>query len=115
MLNLNPNDAVRYTPSQARAIDTLIANRGNRTGKELWDDKGTNDEFVVIKKTIMRHSLNIQRVRCVFCETLLEYGGVHIEHFAPKWKSPEFVYEPLNLSCSCPVCNGFTTDAIKSR
>ena len=107
MLNLNPNDAVRYTPSQARAIDTLFANRGNRTGKELWDDKGTNDEFVVIKKTIMRHSLNIQRVRCVFCETLLEYGGVHIEHFAPKWKSPEFVYEPLNLSCSCPVCNGF--------
>ena len=80
MLNLNPNDAVRYTPSQARAIDTLIANRGNRTGKELWDDKGTNDEFVVIKKTIMRHSLNIQRVRCVFCETLLEYGGVAAFH-----------------------------------
>lgn len=107
MLNLNPNDAVRYTPSQVRAIDALIANRGNRTGKALWDDKGANDEFVVIKKTIMRHSLNIQKVRCVFCETLLEYGGVHIEHFAPKWKSLEFVYEPLNLSCSCPVCNGF--------
>lgn len=107
MQNLNPNDAVKYTPDQEQAIGVLLANRGNKTGKELWDEKGVNDEYEDIKTSIKHHSLQIQRVRCVFCETQLEYGGVHIEHFAPKWKNPEFIYEPLNLSCSCPVCNGF--------
>lgn len=107
MLNLNPNDMMRYTPVQKQVIDALIANSGNKSGGELWGEHGPNDEFVEIKKSIMQHCLDIQRVKCVFCETLLEYGGVHIEHFAPKWKNKEFIYEPLNLSCSCPVCNGF--------
>lgn len=98
---------MQYTPAQKQAIDTLIANCGNKSGGELWEEHGPNDEFVEIKKSIMHHCLDIQRVKCVFCETLLEYGGVHIEHFAPKWKNKEFIYEPLNLSCSCPVCNGF--------
>lgn len=98
---------MRYTPVQKQVIDALIANSGNKSGGELWGEHGPNDEFVEIKKSIMQHCLDIQRVKCVFCETLLEYGGVHIEHFAPKWKNKEFIYEPLNLSCSCPVCNGF--------
>lgn len=98
---------MQFTPAQKQAIDTLIANCGNKSGGELWEEHGPNDEFVEIKKSIMHHCLDIQRVKCVFCETLLEYGGVHIEHFAPKWKNKEFIYEPLNLSCSCPVCNGF--------
>ncbi len=105
MLNLNPNDIVQYTPAQKQAIDTLIANCGNKSGGELWEEHGPNDEFVEIKKSIKHHCLGIQRVKCVFCETLLVYGGVHIEHFAPKWKNKDFIYEPLNLSCSCPVCN----------
>lgn len=107
MLNLRLDDRMQYTPAQKQAIDTLIANCGNKSGGELWEEHGPNDEFVEIKKSIMHHCLDIQRVKCVFCETLLEYGGVHIEHFAPKWKNKEFIYEPLNLSCSCPVCNGF--------
>ena len=84
MLNLNPNDMMRYTPVQKQVIDALIANSGNKSGGELWGEHGPNDEFVEIKKSIMQHCLDIQRVKCVFCETLLEYGGVHIEHFAPK-------------------------------
>lgn len=105
MQNLNPNDIVQYTPAQKQAIDVLIANSGNKSGGELWDENGPNDEFVEIKKSIKHHCLGMQRVKCVFCETLLVYGAAHIEHFAPKWKNKEFIYEPLNLSCSCPVCN----------
>ena len=114
MLNLDPNNTVHYNPDQEQAINTLINNRGNKKGKELWDDKGPNDIFVGIKKDIREHLLNTQKVRCAFCESLLEYGGVHIEHFAPKWKYPEFLYEPLNLVCSCPVCNGLSKKGIKN-
>lgn len=106
MLNLNPKDVVQYTPAQQQAIDVLLANRGNKKGGELWKEKGVDDIFVNIQKRIRKHSLVIQRVKCVYCETALEFGGAHIEHFAPKGKHPEFLYEPLNLSCSCPNCNG---------
>lgn len=105
MLNLNPNDAVKFTLAQQQAIDTLLANRGSKKGSELWKEKGVDNIFESIKIAIRRHALRIQNVKCVFCETALEFGGAHIEHFVPKGKHPEFLYEPLNLSCSCPICN----------
>lgn len=113
MLNLNPNDLVTYTPQQQAAISNLIANRGSKSGKELWDEKGANDIFLAIKTAIKKHTLKVQKVRCAFCETILEYGGVQIEHFAPKGRYPQYLYEPLNLVCSCPVCNGFSKKGTK--
>lgn len=117
MLNLNPNDAVTYTIKQQQAIDDLITNMGSRSGKELWDDEGVGGIFNDIKDRIREHCLDIQQIRCAFCETGLVYGGVHIEHFAKKSKYRKFLYEPLNLVCSCPICNGFalkgTRDTIK--
>ena len=107
MLNLDPNDAIHYTSDQQREINNLLANKASRTGGELWDEKGPNDVFVGIKDDIRRHNLQLQKVRCAFCETVLQYGGVQIEHFVPKWFYSDFLYEPLNLVCSCPVCNGF--------
>lgn len=106
MLNLNQSDAVHYTANQQSEIDNLISNRGNKTGKELWEDKGVNGVFDDIKQDIRIHCLKIQKVRCAYCETILEKGSAQIEHFAPKHLYQEFLYEPLNLVCSCPVCNG---------
>lgn len=108
MQNLNPNNAVKYTAEQEQAIQTLITNRGDRKGSELWDEEGPDNIFDKIKDDIRHHMLEVQNVRCAFCEMLFEYGGVHIEHFAPKWKHPRFLYEPLNLVCSCPICNGLS-------
>lgn len=113
MLNLDRNNAVRYTDDQQAAIDNLINNCGTRTGRELWADKGPGDILVKAKENIKTHCLDIQKARCAFCETLLEYGGVHIEHFANKGKYKRFLYEPLNLVCSCPVCNGFAKKGTK--
>jgi uncharacterized protein (TIGR02646 family) len=107
MLNLDLNNAVKYTQEQELAIDRLISNRGGRTGADLWAEKGPDDIYVHAKERIKAHCLEIQKVRCAFCETILEYGGVQIEHFAHKGKYQQFLYEPLNLVCSCPVCNGF--------
>ena len=106
MLNLNQSDAMQYTPDQQLEINNLIANRGNKTGKELWEDKGVNGVFEDIQRDIRIHCLKVQKVRCAYCETILEFGGAHIEHFAPKHLYQQFLYEPLNLVCSCPVCNG---------
>lgn len=106
MLNLNPQNKVQYTPAEERAIASLIANPGAKKGKELWAEKGPQDIFVRLKEKIRRHYLTIQKVRCVYCETLLERGSSDIEHFAPKWRHIPFLYEPLNLTCSCPICNG---------
>lgn len=107
MLNLEPKKAISYTDQQKKAIQSLMANRGARKGQELWDEKGPDDIFVQIKDDIRHHMLDVQDIRCAFCETPFEYGCVHIEHFAPKWNHPDFLYEPLNLVCSCPNCNGF--------
>lgn len=106
MLNLNPKDKVQYTSEEELAIATLIAHHGTKTGRELWAEKGPQDIFVGLKEKIRRHCLTIQKVRCVYCETLLERGSSDIEHFAPKWRHIPFLYEPLNLTCSCPICNG---------
>ena len=106
MLNLDPNNAVVYTQKQQDAIDNLVNNRGDKKGKELWKYKGSGNVFEDIQRTIRRHCLTVQRVRCAYCETGLEYGGAHIEHFADKDNYTQYIYEPLNLVCSCPVCNG---------
>ncbi len=107
MLNLNPDKAVSFTQEEALAIKQLIDNRGSKKGEELWEEKGGNEIFVGIKKKIQRHLLDVQKVRCAYCERILGHGEVQIEHFAPKWKFPQFLYEPLNLVCSCNICNGF--------
>jgi uncharacterized protein (TIGR02646 family) len=114
MLNLDPNDLVTYTPQQQMAISDLIKNRGRRSGKELWDEKGADDIFVTIKTAIKKHTLTVQKVRCAFCESILGYGGVQLEHYAPKGRYPQYLYEPLNLVCSCPVCNGVSLKGAKN-
>lgn len=106
MLNLDPKDKVQYTPEEEQAIAALIANPEAKKGRELWDEKGPEDIFFGLKEKIRRHYLTIQRVRCVYCEAILERGSADIEHFAPKSKHIPFLYEPLNLTCSCPICNG---------
>lgn len=108
MLNLNPNNAVAYTPEQEQAIRNLLANRGTKKSEELWEEKGADNIFVTIKKVIKHHMLHVQKIRCAYCECILGYGNVQIEHFAPKWKFPDFLYEPLNLVCSCSDCNSFS-------
>ena len=113
MLNLDPNDAVHYTREQEQSIDYLINNNPGRNGTELWKEDGPHKEFVEIKKHIRTHYLKIQRLRCVFCERLLVYGDGQIEHFAPKWNHKRFLYEPLNLTCSCNVCNNFSNKGNK--
>lgn len=117
MLNLDPNDVVTYTDKQQQAIDELIDNRGERTGQQLWEVKGDNAIFDDIKNVIRHHCLKIQRVKCAYCETLFDTGSVEIEHYAHKAKYPQFLYEPLNLLCSCHICNSFakkgTNDTIK--
>lgn len=105
MLNLNPNDAVTYTPEQRQAIEDLMANRGSKKGKELWEETGADDVLKKTKDSIRTHLLNVQKVRCAYCECILGFGITQIEHFAPKWKFAEYLYEPLNLVCSCSDCN----------
>lgn len=105
MLNLNPNDAVTYTPEQRQAIEDLMSNRGSKTGKELWEETGADDVLKKTKDSIRTHLLNVQKVRCAYCECILGFGITQIEHFAPKWKFAEYLYEPLNLVCSCSDCN----------
>ena len=105
MLNLNPNDAVTFSTEQRQAIDDLMANRGSKKGIELWEETGVDDVLKKTKDSIRWHLLNVQKVRCAYCECILGFGIAQIEHFAPKWKYPEYLYEPLNLVCSCSDCN----------
>ena len=113
MLNLDKNNPVRYTPEQQLAIDSLLASRDTKTGKEMWEEKGPNCIFDDIKQDIRIHALSVQRIRCVYCETQLVYGGQQIDHFADKKRYPQFLYEPLNLVLSCPVCNGLSIKGTK--
>lgn len=114
MLNLDRNNAVSYTDDQQAAIDNLINNCGTRTGRELWADNGPGDILVKAKENIITHCLKIQNMRCAYCETLFGYGEPQIEHFANKGRYRKFLYEPQNLVCSCPVCNGFAKKGAKN-
>ncbi len=113
MLNLKQNEAVKYTPAQKLSIDNLINNNPGKNGTELWKVDGPNKEFVKIKEHIRTHYKKIQKLRCVYCERLLVYGDDQIEHFVPKKNHKRFLYEPLNLTCSCCVCNNFSNKGIK--
>lgn len=47
--------------------------------------------------------------RCAYCNDLDTYGGgyvaYHVEHFAPKTKFPDLMYNYDNLLYACPWCN----------
>lgn len=47
--------------------------------------------------------------RCAYCNDLDVYGGgyraYHVEHFAPKEKFPELLFDYDNLLYACPWCN----------
>ena len=107
MLNLDPNQAVQFTPEQQQDIDDLINNNPDKSGTQLWKVNGSGDKYKKIKTHIRAHYLEVQQLKCVYCEDLLDRGACHIEHFAPKGAHKRFLYEPLNLTCACPVCNGF--------
>lgn len=113
MQNLKPKDAVKFTEEEIRNIDILFKNNPEKSGTDLWKEDGPNQEYVKIKKHIREHYLELQHVRCVFCERVLVYGDVQIEHFAPKGRHRRFLYEPLNLTCSCTVCNNFSNKGAK--
>ena len=106
MLNLDPNQAVQFTPEQQQDIEDLFNNYPDKNGTQLWKVNGAGDKYKKIKQHIRAHYLEEQQLKCVYCEDLLDYGGCHIEHFAPKGAHRRFLYEPLNLTCACPVCNG---------
>lgn len=107
MLNLDRNQAVQFTQEQQQEIDDLFNNYPDKSGIQLWAVNGSGDKYKKIKTHIRAHYLEVQELKCVYCEDLLDRGGCHIEHFAPKGKHKHFLYEPLNLTCACPICNGF--------
>lgn len=71
-------------------------------GTERWEDCRAN----ILKHHISVHTLNEQNGLCAYCESLLQKGGISIDHIAPKGKYPDFVFETMNLVTSCNVCNG---------
>ena len=75
----------------------------NYAGHKDWNKNCFDD----LKKEIKAHYRSEQENLCVYCKRELGFDvkTVEIEHFFPKKKFPQFGFEPLNLSLSCPGCN----------
>ncbi len=98
---LNLTNPIQFTPFEQSHIDNVL----KPLGKSGWDQRDKKTK--AIKGRISRHNLLHQGCRCAYCEAILQRGGVHIEHIAPKGIHGEFCYEASNLVMSCSVCNAF--------
>ena len=80
--------------------------------KDYWDSDviigGINykDDIALIKSKI-RTALNaVTNSHCTYCGSLLKVtSDDHLDHFAPKYKYPEFTFELNNLFPACTKCN----------
>ena len=104
---LNLTTPISYSDKEKQVVAGLMAktdNKGNLLGgTAIWSINTVNEK--ALKHHISVHTLKEQKCRCAYCERLLEEGGAHIEHIAPKALHRRFVYEPLNLVTSCVICN----------
>lgn len=99
---LNLNTPIEFTYNERNTIQTIM--NAKQDGNDRWNDYRARN----IKHRISVHCLEEQRCCCAYCESLLEKGGVHIEHISPKSATPDFVFEPDNLVVSCSCCNSTT-------
>ena len=67
---------------------------------DKWKTNTTNKKY-------LRIDFN---ARCAYCDDWDFYNGgkrnYQVEHFAPKEKFPELIYNYSNLLYACPYCNG---------
>lgn len=103
---LNLNNPIVYTDEEKKLVAKMLeVKKGEeaKTGSEIWEI-GTK-EVKALKGRISEWTLTEQKARCAYCERMLEQGTVFIEHFVPKSKHREFVFEPENLFSACGRCN----------
>ena len=97
-----------YLPAADRAFLDSI----RPWSKDYWDkDLNVNgndikDDISAIKSKI-RVSLNtVANDTCTYCGSALGVtSDDHLDHFAPKYKHPEFTFELNNLFIACTKCN----------
>ena len=103
---LNLNNPIIFTDDEKKLVDGIMAVKEGevaKSGSELWEI-GTK-EVKALKSRISKWTLTEQKCRCAYCERLLEQGTTFIEHFVPKSKHREFVFEPENMFSACGRCN----------
>ncbi len=100
----NLTDRISFTIIEEQAISHLLPHE-----KSQWETKIVKvKHHVDIVKERVRSELNRFQKNCVYCGARLwDSSNPEIEHIAPKWKYPEFMYCNTNLVYSCHLCNGF--------
>lgn len=103
---LNLHNPIVFSDDENKLVNNIMAvkeGEKEKSGSELWEI-GTK-EVKALKGRISEWTLTEQKCRCAYCERLLEQGTTFIEHFVPKSKHREFVFEPENLFSACGRCN----------
>jgi len=97
-------DKINYT-----AIELNAMNRLTPFEKGQWTatTQPVKSDVKIIKERV-KFELNRFQRHCVYCGALLwDSSNPEIEHIAPKYKYPEFMYHEYNLVFACHLCNGF--------
>lgn len=93
-------------------VDRVFLDSIKPWAKEYWDTdpvvNGGNIKASVSQiKTKIRESLNtVSHGTCTYCGSSLGVtSDEHLDHFAPKYKYPDFTFELNNLFIACTKCN----------
>lgn len=67
---------------------------------DLWKDAQKEGSLIEVRETLAK--MLGPRLRCVYC---VDSEATDIEHFRPKSKFPEYIFQWHNLLFSCKTCN----------
>lgn len=100
----NPSCITKYNAEVIRLIESLTP-----IHKSYWDK--TKEKLIIeavgFIKSVIKECLDKGEGTCAYCGSPLWItSNPEIEHIAPKYKYPQWMFEPKNLVYACHLCNG---------
>lgn len=96
--------AINYCTADRALVDAFDALDAPKKLGSYW----TDSTLEKLKSRIKSHYIDIQNVRCCYCnqhQNSKNHRIWDVEHIAPRAKYAHFMFTPHNLAASCPDCN----------
>lgn len=99
-------NVIRNPVSYCEELENLMASI--KSSAKFSHTSWSIDELQILRVHIRNHYRTQQQGICAYCRrgvSLQSAANCHVEHFAPKSKYPQFMFEPKNLCVACADCN----------